>query len=136
MAVGTTTESDVKRSIENLSNELDNVFKKIQSEAFKLFDGLASAPDGLTKGFKDAVKEINNMSSVADRYNAYSKLSESIQSRINELKSKTGYLDSVSLAFKEQEMILQNNIARSQINGINRSVLDNFRASCVFIILP
>ena len=71
MAVGTTTESDVKRSIENLSNELDNVFKKIQSEAFKLFDGLASAPDGLTKGFKDAVKEINNMSSVADRYNAY-----------------------------------------------------------------
>ena len=125
MAVGTTTESDVKRSIENLSNELDNVFKKIQSEAFKLFDGLASAPDGLTKGFKDAVKEINNMSSVADRYNAYSKLSESIQSRINELKSKTGYLDSVSLAFKEQEMILQNNIARSQINGINRSVLDN-----------
>ena len=125
MAVGTTTESDVKRSIENLSNELDNVFKKIQSEAFKLFDGLASAPDGLTKGFKDAVKEINNMSSVADRYNAYSKLSESIQSRINELKSKTGYLDSVSLAFKEQEMILQNNIARSQINGIKRSVLDN-----------
>ena len=125
MAVGTTTESDVKRSIENLSNELDNVFKKIQSEAFKLFDGLASAPDGLTKGFKDAVKEINNMSSVADRYNAYSKLSESIQSRINELKSKTGYLDSVSLAFKEQEMILQNNIARAQINGINRSVLDN-----------
>ena len=125
MAVGTTTESDVKRSIENLSNELDNVFKKIQSEAFKLFDGLASAPDGLTKGFKDAVKEINNMSSVADRYNAYSKLSESIQSRINELKSKTGYLDSISLAFKEQEMILQNNIARAQINGINRSVLDN-----------
>ena len=125
MAVGTTTESDVKRSIENLSNELDNVFKKIQSEAFKLFDGLASAPDGLTKGFKDAVKEINNMSSVADRYNAYSKLSESIQSRINELKSKTGYLDSVSLAFKEQEMILQNNIARAQINGIKRSVLDN-----------
>ena len=125
MAVGTTTESDVKRSIENLSNELDNVFKKIQSEAFKLFDGLASAPDGLTKGFKDAVKEINNMSSVADRYNAYSKLSESIQSRINELKSKTGYLDSISLAFKEQEMILQNNIARAQINGIKRSVLDN-----------
>ena len=121
MAVGTTTESDVKRSIENLSNELDNVFKKIQSEAFKLFDGLASAPDGLTKGFKDAVKEINNMSSVADRYNAYSKLSESIQSKINELKSKSGYLDAISLQFKEAELDLQKQITTAQISRLLKS---------------
>jgi len=121
MAVGTTTESDVKKSIENLSNELDRVFKKIQSDAFKLFDGLTTSNVGFTKGFKDAVKEINNMSSIADRYNGYAKLSEVIQSKINELKSKSGYLDSLSLEFKEAELDLQKQITTAQISRLLRS---------------
>lgn len=118
MANGTTTESDVKRSMESMSKELESVFKKIQSDFYNIFKGIDSATDGLTDGFKNATNEIKNLTSYADRYNAYTSLSRVIQDKINELKSKSGYLDILSIQFKEQELELQKKITTAQISRI------------------
>jgi len=55
---------------------------------------------------------------LAERYLTSQKLQEAVQNRINEIKSKSSYLDSVGLAFKKEEIVLQIRLASAQIRAL------------------
>ncbi len=55
---------------------------------------------------------------MAERYLISQKLQESIQNRINEIKSKSSYLDSIGIQFKREESRLQGMIIKAQIKSL------------------
>lgn len=115
-------QSDIDKILKDNTDELSKLFKSIQTDAFNLFDGISKSTNSMTDGFKKSVNEINKLKTPAEKYLGIQKLQETIQSKINELKSKTGYLDASALEFKFEELKLQEQIANAQITAIQNSI--------------
>ena len=117
MAKPTVTISDVDeleksvKDLTSLSQSLKDVFTKINRET-----------DVLGQGFKDIVSRASTNVNLAERYLISQRLQESVQNRINEIKSKSSYLDSVGLAFKKEETQLQMRIAAAQIRALQSQI--------------
>ena len=98
MAKPTVTISDVDeleksvKDLTSLSQSLRDVFTKINRET-----------DVLGQGFRNIVDTARTNANLAERYLTSQRLQEAVQSRINEIKSKSSFLDSVGLAFKKEE---------------------------------
>ena len=113
MAKPTVTISDVDeleksvKDLTSLSQSLRDVFTKINRET-----------DVLGQTFKDIVSRASTNVNLAERYLISQRLQESVQNRINEIKSKSSYLDSVGLAFKKEEIVLQIRLASAQIRAL------------------
>jgi hypothetical protein len=113
MAKPTVTISDVDeleksvKDLTSLSQSLRDVFKSINRET-----------DVLGNNFIAIVDAARTNANLAERYLISQRLQESIQNRINEIKSKSSYLDSVALAFKREEGILQARIVNAQIAAL------------------
>ena len=113
MAKPTVTISDVEeleksvKDLTSLSQSLRDVFTKINRET-----------DVLGNNFKDIVNTARTNVNLAERYLISQKLQESIQNRINEIKSKSSYLDSVGIEFKREESRLQAAIIAAQIKSL------------------
>ena len=92
MAKPTVTISDIDeleksvKDLTSLSQSLRDVFKSINRET-----------DVLGTNFKNIVNLAKNNNNLAERYLISQKLQESVQSRINEIKSKSSYLYSVAV---------------------------------------
>ena len=95
------------KDLTSLSQSLRDVFKSINRET-----------DVLGQGFKDIVNTARTNAHLAERYLISQKLQESIQNRINEIKSKSSYLDSVGIEFKREESRLQAAIIAAQIKSL------------------
>ena len=95
MAKPTVTISDVDeleksvKDLTSLSQSLRDVFKSINRET-----------DVLGNNFIAIVDAARTNANLAERYLISQRLQEATQNRINEIKSKSSFLDSVGLAFK------------------------------------
>jgi hypothetical protein len=101
---------ELEKSVKDLtsfSQSLRDVFTKINRET-----------DVLGNNFIAIVDAARTNANLAERYLISQRLQESIQNRINEIKSKSSYLDSVALAFKREEGILQARIVNAQIAAL------------------
>ena len=129
----TVKQSDIDKILKDNTKELSDLFKKIQTDAFSLFKDISKSTNSMTDGFKNSVREINKLNSPAEKYLGYQKLQETIQSKINELKSKTGYLDAAMLSFKKEELDLQKRITTAQISAIlnSKSLSDDVKKQAV-----
>jgi hypothetical protein len=113
MAKPTVTISDVDeleksvKDLTSLSQSLRDVFTKINRET-----------DVLGNNFKNIINAAAANANLAERYLTSQKLQEAVQNRINEIKSKSSYLDSVGLAFKKEEIVLQIRLASAQIRAL------------------
>jgi hypothetical protein len=74
------------------------------------------------KSFKDIIAAAQKNNNLAEKYLISQKASEVVIAKINELKSKSNYLDETSLSFKKQEILLQNRIARENISLIQSAI--------------
>jgi hypothetical protein len=117
MAKPTVTISDVDeleksvKDLTSLSQSLRDVFTKINRET-----------DVLGNNFRNIVEAARTNTNLAERYLTSQKLQEVVQNRINEIKSKSSFLDSVGLQFKREEIGLQIRIAAAQIRALQTSV--------------
>ena len=118
----TVKQSDIDKILKDNTKELSDLFKKIQTDAFDIFKDIAKGTSGMTQGFVDAQNTIKKLNTSAEQYLGIQRLQETIQSKINELKSKTGYLDATALAFKSEEVKLQNAIIDAQIKAARISL--------------
>lgn len=114
-------QSDIDKILKDNTDELSALFKSIQTDAFEIFKVLASGTGELTNGFTKATAAIDKLKKPAEQYLGIQKLQETIQSKINELKSKSSYLDSTALAFKSEELDLQQKITKAQMAAIESS---------------
>jgi len=111
---GTITQSDIDtleqgmKDLTSLGQQLKNSFRDINRET-----------DVLGKGFKDLITSAQNNNDLASKYLISQKLQEATQNRINEIKSKSSFLDKVGLDFKREETQLQAAIASAQIKALN-----------------
>jgi len=114
---GTVTQSDIDtleqgmKDLTSLGQQLKNTFRAINRET-----------DVLSNNFKGMVAAAGSINNNAERYLISQRLQEATQNRINEIKSKSSFLDSVGLAFKKEETELQMRIAAAQIAALNSVV--------------
>ena len=94
----------------DLSKQLRSVFNKIKTET-----------DLTSDGFKKIVRDAKTNSNIAEKYLIAQKTSNLLSEKINEFKSKSGYLDSIGLKFKQQELVLQKQITNDQISRLLQS---------------
>ncbi len=99
------------KDLTSFSQSLRDVFKSINKET-----------DVLSNNFKDIVKQAGLNNNNSERYLTSQKLQEAVQNRINEIKSKSSYLDSVGLQFKREETELQMRIASAQIRALQSNL--------------
>ena len=85
------------------------------------FTKIKTTTNLLSDNFKDIVKLAKNNTNIAERYLIAQKTSNVLSERINALKSKSGYLDSIGLQFKQQELVLQKQITTAQISRLLKS---------------
>ena len=110
-----------KSLLDDSASKLSQVFKNIQKDAMEIFEGLDSGTNEFTAGLFQAGKTIKDLKTPAEQYLGIQKLQETIQSKINELKSKSSYLDNTALAFKSEELDLQQKITKAQMAAIEIS---------------
>ncbi len=90
---GTVSQGDIDKleqgmkDLTSLGQQLSKTFRDINKET-----------DVLSNNFKDIVRQAGLNNNNAERYLISQKLQEATQNRINEIKAKSSYLDSVSLA--------------------------------------
>ena len=94
----------------DLSKQLRSVFTQIKTET-----------DLTGTGFTNIVSAAKTNSNIAEKYLIAQKTSNLLSEKINELKSKSGYLDSIGLQFKQQELVLQKQITTAQISRLLKS---------------
>ena len=75
----------------------------------------------LSNDFKKIIDDAKNTSNIAQKYLVAQKATQVLTEKINELKSKSGYLDTVSLQFKKDELELQKRITTAQISRLLKS---------------
>ena len=101
--------------LDSMKKSLDlmtDLSKNLRSE----FTKIKNTTDVLSRDFKDIVKSAADNKNIAERYLITQKVIAVYSEKINELKSKSGYLDKVSLQFKKNEVLLQNQIVKQNIN--------------------
>ena len=99
------------KDLTSLGQQLSKTFKDINRET-----------DVLGKGFQNLITAAQNNNDLASKYLISQKLQEATQNRINEIKSKSSFLDKVGLDFKREETQLQAAIASAQIKALESSV--------------
>ena len=110
---GTVTQSDIDtleqgmKDLTSLGQQLKNSFRAINRET-----------DVLGNSFQTLIAKAQNNNDLASKYLISQRLQEATQNRINEIKSKSSFLDSVGLAFKKEEIGLQIRIAAAQIRAL------------------
>jgi hypothetical protein len=95
------------KDLTSLGQQLSKTFRDINRET-----------DVLGNSFKGLIASAQNNNDLASKYLISQKLQEATQNRINEIKSKSSYLDSVGLEFKREETQLQAAIASAQIKAL------------------
>ena len=114
---GTVSQGDIDKleqgmkDLTSLGQQLSKTFKDINRET-----------DVLGKGFQNLITAAQNNNDLASKYLISQKLQEATQNRINEIKSKSSFLDKVGLDFKREETQLQAAIASAQIKALESSV--------------
>jgi len=111
------------------SSELDSMQKSV-SDMTDLsrnlraeFTKIKNTTDLLSDNFKNIVKAAQQNSNIAEKYLIAQKTSNALSEKINELKSKSSYLDSVGLKFKKEETELQMRIAAAQIRALQSNLV-------------
>ena len=93
------------------------------------FTKIKNTTDLLSDNFKKIVTDANTNLNIAEKYLIAKKTSNALSEKINELKSKSSYLDSVGLKFKKEETLLQMRIAAAQMAALKttsaRATIDN-----------
>ena len=106
-------------------NDMTDLSRNLRSE----FTKIKNTTDLLSTNFKQIVTDAKNNLNIAEKYLIAQKTSSVLSEKINELKSKSSYLDSVSLKFKREEVFLQARITNAQITALNsaraKATLDN-----------
>jgi hypothetical protein len=118
---GTVSQGDIDKleqgmkDLTSLGQQLSKTFRDINRET-----------DVLGNNFKSLITSAQSNNDLASKYLISQKLQEATQNRINEIKAKTSYLDSVGLEFKREETKLQSAIASAQIKALESSIsMDN-----------
>ena len=99
------------KDLTSLGQQLSKTFRDINRET-----------DVLGNSFKGLIAAAENNNDLASKYLISQKLQEATQNRINEIKSKSSFLDKVGLDFKREETQLQAAIASAQIKALESSV--------------
>lgn len=99
------------KDLTSLGQQLSKTFRDINRET-----------DVLGNSFKGLIVDAQNNNDLASKYLISQKLQEATQNRINEIKAKSSYLDSVGLEFKREETQLQAAIASAQIKALQSNV--------------
>ena len=99
------------KDLTSLGQQLSKTFRDINRET-----------DVLGNSFKGLIAAAENNNDLASKYLISQKLQEATQNRINEIKSKSSYLESVGLEFKREETQLQAAIASAQIKALDSAV--------------
>lgn len=99
------------KDLTSLGQQLSKTFKDINRET-----------DVLGNNFKSLITSAQSNNDLASKYLISQKLQEATQNRINEIKQKSSYLDSVGLEFKREETKLQSEIAKAQIKALQSSI--------------
>jgi hypothetical protein len=98
--------------------DMTDLSKKLRIE----FEKISNETDVLSNNFKNIIEAAKNNNNIAEKYLIAQKTSSAIAQKINELKSKSSYLDSVGLKFKREETFLQMRIAKAQIQALESQV--------------
>ena len=110
----TTSELDSMKKSLDLMTDLS---KNLRSEFVKI----RTTTNLLSNDFTQIINDAKNTNNIAQKYLVAQKASQVLTEKINELKSKSGYLDGVSLQFKKDELELQKRITTAQISRLLRS---------------
>jgi hypothetical protein len=93
------------------------------------FTKIKNTTDLLSDNFKKIVTDAKTNLNIAEKYLIAQKTSNALSEKINELKSKSSYLDSIGLKFKKEETLLQMRIAAAQMAALKttaaRATIDN-----------
>lgn len=93
------------------------------------FTKIKNTTDLLSDNFKKIVTDAKTNLNIAEKYLIAQKTSNALSEKINELKSKSSYLDSIGLKFKKEETLLQLRIAAAQMAALKttaaRATIDN-----------
>jgi hypothetical protein len=114
---GTVSQSDIDtleqgmKDLTSLGQQLKNSFRDINRET-----------DVLGDNFISLIDKAKNNNDLASKYLISQKLQEATQNRINEIKSKSSFLDKVGLDFKREETHLQMRIAAAQIRSLQSNL--------------
>ena len=114
---GTVSQSDID-TLEQGMKDLTSLGQQLK----KSFRDINKETDVLGKSFKGLIAAAENNNDLASKYLISQKLQEATQNRINEIKAKSSYLDSVGLEFKREETQLQAEIASAQIKALDSAV--------------
>ena len=117
---GTVSQSDID-TLEQGMKDLTSLGQQL----FKTFRDINRETDVLGQGFKDLITSAQSNNDLASKYLISQKLQEATQNRINEIKAKSSYLDSIGLDFKREETQLQAAIASAQIKALESQVSMN-----------
>jgi hypothetical protein len=85
------------------------------------FSKIRNTTNLLGNDFKKIISDANTTNNIAQKYLVAQKITKTLTEKINELKSKSGYLDSLSLQFKKNELDLQKKITTAQISRLIKS---------------
>lgn len=114
---GTVSQGDIDKleqgmkDLTSLGQQLSKTFKDINRET-----------DVLGKGFQNLITAAQNNNDLASKYLISQKLQEATQNRINEIKSKSSFLDQIGLDAKREETQLQMRIAAAQIRALQSNI--------------
>jgi hypothetical protein len=95
-------------------SDMTDLSKNLRSE----FTKIRNTTNLLSQDFKDIIDAAKQEVNIAQKYLVAQKLGQTLNEKINELKSKSGYLDSISLKFKKDELDLQKRITTAQISRL------------------
>ena len=110
---GTVSQSDID-TLEQGMKDLTSLGQQLK----KSFRDINKETDVLGKSFKGLIADAENNNDLASKYLISQKLQEATQNRINEIKSKSSFLDKTGLDFKREETKLQMTIAAAQIQSL------------------
>ncbi len=118
------TSDDLDKMQKSVSDMTD-LSRNLRSE----FTKIKNTTDLLSTNFKQIVDNAKNNLNIAEKYLIAQKTSNALSEKINELKSKSSYLDSVGLKFKKEETLFQMRIAAAQMAALKtaaaRASIDN-----------
>lgn len=110
--------SDELEKMQKSVKDMTDLSRNLRSE----FTKIKNTTDLLSTTFKNIIKNAGRNLNIAEKYLIAQKTSNVLSEKINELKSKSSYLDSVSLKFKEEETKLQVAIAAAQIRALESQI--------------
>lgn len=91
-------------------------------QLLKTYKDIGKETDVLGNGFRTLISKAQQNNDLASRYLISQKLQEATQNRINEIKSKSSFLDQIGLDAKREETQLQMRIAAAQIRALQSNI--------------